>query len=338
MERPDQEIREDVTICDETGALNREAIGWARRPHWISNLQGRFPRKKQWDYWCFVGPERLFSVCVAHVDYIGLVGAYVLEYATGRMGECGMIRPFARQPQMPPRTHGETVARYGRIHAEQQLTPEGGTITFAAPNCQGHPLEAELHVSFPAALDTLNVLVPWSDKHFQFTSKQLPLPAHGTVRWGDEVWNFDADTCFGVRDFGRGIWPYRTRWNWAAISAREGDQHYGINLGGQWTDGTDATENGLILNGVLHKIHEDVVFECDHRDHMKPWRLHTPGSKTVDLELTPFFDRHSHVNLGIFRTSVHQCFGHFRGAVNVDGNRVDVKEALGWAEEHHARW
>ena len=37
----------------------------------------------------------------------------------------------------------------------------------------------------------------------------------------------------------------------------------GLNMGAKWTDGTGMNENGILLNGCLHKIHEDIVFEYD---------------------------------------------------------------------------
>ncbi|MFM1918587.1 MAG: hypothetical protein RLZZ303_221 [Candidatus Hydrogenedentota bacterium] len=338
METADMEVTQEVCIRGEGTLLNPAARGWGRHPYWIDNLRGRFPRKKRWDYWCFMGPERLYSFCIANVDYIGLIGVYVLEYATGRFGECGTVRPFSRQPVMPPRTVGRAALRFGRIEAEQELDEGGGTLRFTAPNCAGKPLHALMHVETPPAQETLNVLVPWSERLYQFTSKQVPLPAWGEVRWGDEVWTFDRASTFGVRDYGRGIWPYQTNWNWAALSAVDSGRVYGVNLGGQWTDGTGATENGLIVDGVLYKIHEDVTFEYDRSDFMKPWRLYTKGSNTLDLVLTPFYDKHSHANLGIMKSTVHQCFGRFHGCVQTGGQRVDVDGALGWSEEQCARW
>lgn len=334
----DNEITGPVSLCDATGRLNPAAAGWARHPHLVCNLRGRFPRKKRWDYWCFVGPEQLISITLANIDYLGLGGAYVLDYATKRMGDCGAGRPFAREPRMPETTAGDCAIRFGATQITQHMTARGGVLTVTSPRCSGRPLHAEIHVEIPPGHETLNVVVPWSERNFQFTSKQVPLPCEGEVRWGGEVWRFDRETCFGVRDFGRGIWPYATRWNWAALSARNGGDTYGINLGGQWTDGTGATENGLILNGVLYPIAERVVFECDHRDYMKPWRLRTPDSETVALVLTPFYDRVTSLNLGFLKTVVHQCFGHFNGVIRTGGQMVKISDALGWAEEQDARW
>jgi hypothetical protein len=334
----EHEVTAPTPLCDAKGNLHPEAAGWAKHPHWDCNLKGHALRKKRWDYWCFVGPERLCSLCIAHVDYFGLLGAYLLDYPTRNLAECGMVRPLAREPQMPSNTFGNTRAAYGRTRMEQELDENGGTLLFEAPNCAGRPLRAEFRILSPAAQETLNVVVPWSRTQFQFTSKQLPLACEGTVQWGDETWRFDRSNTFGVRDFGRGVWPYRTTWNWAALSGTVNGVRYGVNLGGKWTDGTGATENGLIFDGRFFPIAETVRWEYDTRDWLKPWRLYTPGTDTVDLTLTPFFDKPTKVETGILSTRVHQCFGHFSGSVNTGGHRVEVDQALGWAEEQRARW
>ncbi|MBI1320038.1 MAG: DUF2804 family protein [Candidatus Hydrogenedens sp.] len=338
MTAMEHEITGPVNLCAPDGTVAPEAIGWAKHPHWTCNLKGRFGRKKKWDYWCFMGEKQLFSVTVAHVDYIGLIGAYMLDYESGHLAECGAVRPFPRTPQMPETTFGTSAAHYGKTHYEQQFGEHGGTILFTAPNCEGRPLTAEIEVSIPSVQETLNVVVPWANDTFQHTSKQLPLACEGEVRWGNDVWKFDRDSAFGVRDFGRGIWPISTRWNWAALSERQGEDTVGVNLGGQWTDGTGATENGLMINGKFFPIADRVVFDCDKRDFSKPWRLHSPGSDAVDLELVPFHDKHSRVNLGLLRTGVHQCFGHFCGTIRAGGHTAELQHALGWAEEHWARW
>lgn len=338
MTAMEREISEPIDLCDARGVLNPDAIGWGRHPQWNCNLRGRFGRKKRWDYWCFMGPEHLVSICLANIDYLGLCGAYVLEYATGTMAECGAVWPFPSTPALGPSTCGTSAFGVGATRMSQQMDARGGVLRAASPNCGGKPLNVEMRVIIAPGQETLNVVVPWSPTTFQFTSKQLPLAAEGEVRWGDAVWRFEQGQCFGVRDFGRGIWPFHTTWNWAAMSGHCADGQFGINLGGQWTDGTGATENGLLLNGVLHPIAATARFEYERRDFMKPWRLHTPGDSAVDLEFTPFYERVQAVNLGLLKTAGHQCFGRFNGTVRAGGHVVEVLNALGWAEEHDARW
>src|SRR6185436_3904336 len=123
----------------------------------------------------------------------------------------------------------------------------------------------------------LNVVIPFSERRFQFTSKQNTLPAEGEVRVPGRAFSFSPhNQSFACLDYGRGLWPYRTTWNWASASGVQDGRTIGLQLGGRWTDGTGMTENALCLDGRLHKIGDDVQFAYDTRDFMKPWTLSSP--------------------------------------------------------------
>ena len=90
-------------------------------------------------------------------------------------------------------------------------------------------LRADILVERPSEHETLNVVIPWSDMQFQFTSKQNTLPASGFVQLGDERYEFTAPS-FGCLDYGRGVWPEHTRWNWGAASGVSGMRPWGPEL------------------------------------------------------------------------------------------------------------
>jgi hypothetical protein len=201
-------------------------------------------------------------------------------------------------------------------------------------------LEADVFAARPPGHETLNVVIPWSDTRFQFTSKQNCRPAHGTVVLNGETVPFGpTNHAFACLDYGRGVWPYRCVWNWGSASGVQGGRRIGITLGGQWTDGTGMTENGILVDNRLHKIGEDVVFTYDRTDWMKPWRLRTRGSDRIDLTLVPFFAKAATINLLLLRSELHVLFGRFSGTITTDdGERIPIADLIGWSEEHRARW
>jgi hypothetical protein len=72
---------------------------------------------------------------------------------------------------------------------------------------------------------------------------------------------------------------------------------------------------------------------------MKPWQLKTTLTDRVNLTFTPFFERVARSNVLVVRSEVHQMIGRFTGTVTPDGGEpVEVKDVIGWAEDHHARW
>jgi hypothetical protein len=221
------------------------------------------------------------------------------------------------------------------------LTDEGsGTrIRVEAGDFGGMRLDADILVERPKGHETLNVVIPWSDIQFQYTSKQNTLPASGFVRLDDERLDF-ASPAFGCLDDGRGVWPEHTVWNWGSASGVQGGRTVGLNLGGQWTDGTGMTENGICVDGRLTKISEDLVFDYDRAAMMKPWRVRTAVTERIDLLFDPEFERISRSGKrdGFF-TDAHQVFGTYSGRITPDhADPIELRELFGWIEEHEARW
>ena len=71
---------------------------------------------------------------------------------------------------------------------------------------------------------------------------------------------------------------------------------------------------------------------------MKPWKFSDPKSR-LDLTFTPFKGRISQTRLGIIDSEVHQMFGRYNGKlVADDGEVIRIKDLIGFAEEHNARW
>lgn len=338
MQTTRNELTQEVALCDATGGLNPAARGWSRRPLHVCNLKGRFLRKKRWDYWCILGDGFAFSVTVAQVDYAAIGAIYLLEYETKRYAEQTVAKPFARKPILPETISGPVNFAGKGLRIAFVPCDAGLRMAISSKDFGGRPLTADLTIERPPDLESLNVVVPWNDRTFQFTSKQHCLPANGTLAWGDETLALSRQTAFATLDYGRGIWPYHSRWNWAAFSGWCGRDMVGLNMGAQWTDGTGMNENGIILNGQLHKIFDEILFTYDPSNFMAPWTMKTAESNMVDLQFTPFFDRAATSNLLILRSSAHQMFGRYSGQLNVAGRTINIRNLPGWAEEHVARW
>lgn len=305
-----------------------------------ANLQRAWGRKKRWDYWNVDTPEIVVSLVYADIDYAGLASVWVMEHATGRQASAGVLVPFARGFAMPEQVCTGTVAttRKGFELRIEETAAATRLVVHAAESDEG-PIDVDVNVAKPEGHESLNVVVPWSDRRFQFTSKQNTRPAHGEVRLGEQRWDVDADA-WGVQDLGRGIWKYRNRWNWAAASGHAADGRLvGLQFGGKWTVGTGATENALCIDGRLTKLSDELVWEYSWTEPLRPWRVRTPGSDQVDVTLAPTFDRYDVTDLKVLKMEVHQCFGTWSGrVVGDDGVAVELHGLRGFAEEARNRW
>jgi hypothetical protein len=332
------ELTSGVDLCNDDGTLNRAAVGWSRHPLHRCNLPATLARKKKWNYWAVTTNDLLFSTTIADVDRAQIGGFYFFDRRTQRHIDSGIVVPSGTS-SMPEGLAGSMNVE--RRDASVALNDEGtGTrILVHADDFGGEPLRADILVERPDGHETLNVVIPWSDVEFQFTSKQNTLPASGYILLGDERFDL-ASGAFGCLDYGRGFWPEYSIWNWGSASGVQQGYTIGLNLGGKWTDGTGMNENALCIDGRLTKLSEDLAFEYNRGDWMKPWRVRTTASDRVDLVFEPEFDRASKSGRReSYFTEAHQLFGCYRGRIKPDdGGVVEVRGLFGWIEEHEARW
>lgn len=335
---PERELTTFVDLCLPDGRLNPAAVGWSRRPLHRCNLHGRWPRKKRWNYWAITTETHLFSAIISHLDYAGLVFVYYADFTTGEFIEMTRLLPLGRGCQM-----GDVVAADARyespdLHVTMRQADGGVDLAVAMADFKGRPLIAHFAITLPLQHETLNVVVPWNERTFQFTSKQNCLPATGIVTIGKQETLFSGDQSFACLDFGRGIWPRHCRWNWGSASGRQNGRLIGLNLGRQWTDGTDSTENGVFVDGRLHKLSTDLNWTYSQSDFMRPWHIADPDGR-LDLNFTPFLERVAASNVWLVRSEVHQMFGRYSGHITTDaGEVVPVHDLTGWAEDHGAVW
>ncbi|MEV0273433.1 DUF2804 domain-containing protein [Hamadaea sp. NPDC050747] len=320
------ELTSPVELCRPDGRLNRAAVGWTRRPLHTANLRG-WGRAKRWEYWGIVTPEHIIGLVASSIDYAGVHGVYVLDRATGRETTTDAVVPLARGVVMPPRSgEGTASAEGGGLSIAITQRPDGTTIHATARD-----VRLDVEIPLPEGHESLGVVVPWSDRRFQYTVKDLGRPVHGMLVLHGRTHEIGAGA-FAVLDHGRGKWPYSITWNWAAGAA----DGRAIQLGGKWTDGTGVTENGLFVDGRLHKIGEELRWTYDRSDWLRPWQI--TGDR-VRADFHPFHEKVAKTNLAVVANETHQCFGTFSGwALTDDGSRVSLDGLVGWAEEAHNRW
>jgi Protein of unknown function (DUF2804) len=321
------ELTSAIDLCLPDGRLNPAAVGWTRRPLHTANLRG-WGRAKRWEYWGIVTPEHIIGLVASSLDYAGVHGVYVLDRTTGRETSTDAIVPLARSTVFPTRSgEGEVSVRGGGLAIRISQRPDGTTIHATAAG-----VRLDLEVPLPEGHESLGVVVPWSRRRFQYTVKDVGRPVHGTLVLHDREHEIGGPEAFAVLDHGRGKWPYAITWNWAA-GAAEGRA---IQLGGKWTDGTGVTENGLFVDGRLHKIGDELRWSYDRSNWLRQWLIR---GERVEARFHPFHEKVARSNLGVVANETHQCFGHFTGwAMTDDGTRTSLDGLVGWAEEARNRW
>ncbi|MDF1602914.1 DUF2804 family protein [Nocardioides sp. YIM 152315] len=332
----EREITAPVALTRADGRLNPEAVGWTRTPLITTDGIGRGRRgrgrNKRWEYWAVTTPTHVVALVLSHLDYAGVHGIWVLDRATGEEIAHDAITPLGRGARLPGTLGaGPATARAGTMRIEVEEV-EGGTRLRA----RGPRVEIDVLAHRPEGHECLGVVVPWSDRLFQYTVKDVARPATGTIRVDGATHDVPAGESWGTLDHGRGRWPYAVRWNWGAGSGRVDGRVIGLQVGGRWTDGTGSVENALVVDGHLSKISEELVWDYRTDDWLAPWQI---AGEAVELTFTPFHLKASDVDLKVLSTHSRQCFGHWSGRVRDDaGEWIRIADLTGWAEDVRQRW
>jgi hypothetical protein len=297
-------------------------------------------RLKEWDYYGTTTRDYFFSVTVSHVGYIGLVFAYFLDFRDNSQTDSTIVLPLGVGCRLPHRSdRGDVHFQRGRVRIDFLREPARRIIKVEWPRFhRSMPLRAELEIDQPTEMDSIVMATPIGERCFYYNHKVNCMPTSGWIVLGDRRLELQPDMALTSLDWGRGVWPYRTFWNWASASGFLPDgRTIGLNLGAGFGDLSAATENCFYVDGRMTKL-GGLDFVYDPRDFFAPWRFVANDGK-LNLRFTPFLERTNNLNLGILRTEAHQMFGRYDGEVVTDAaETIAINKQIGWAEEHHAKW
>ncbi len=326
-------------------------IGWARHQNLDCNLDylsfyprilkfWQFARTKRWDYYAVFTPKRFFSATIADLGYAGNIFVYTLDFTSGDLHEEGLVIPLGKGISLSRNsTEGECHYEGQGVKLHFNASPETRSLSVDWPSFHdGRGISAEIFMDCPPEHESMTITIPIPKKRFYYNRKINCMPAKGWIKYGDDNEELKPDSSLGQLDWGRGVWEYSSFWLWASASGFTSDgRRIGLNLGRGFGDTSHATENALILDGVVHKL-DQVNFEYDPEDFMKPWKFEDNEGR-LHLEFTPFKDRFAATHLLVIDSEVHQMFGRYAGkVVSDDGEEIQIDGLIGFAEEHFARW
>ena len=320
--RSQREITEAVELCHD-GALNPDAVGWSRRPLHSTHLPWN-GRSKKWEYWGIMAGDYVIGLTIADLDYAHVDQIYIARLSDGREWTEDGLGAFSIKPPLSAAPPPFSVAS-GRLAMTYE--PDGrALLSLDARHVQGE------FVVEPGG-EALGVVIAWSSKKFQYTLKDVARRVSGHLLLEGERIELDG---WAVLDRGRGIWPYRKRWNWGAGSGDVNGTRLGLQVGGKWTAGTGYTENALFVDGRLHYIGEELTWTYRVDAPRGVWRV---NGERIDATLTPQHQRIASVNVGVVAFKTYQLFGTWSGwAIDDDGQRHSLDGLVGWAEEATNRW
>ena len=299
-------------------------------------------RIKEWDYYCIQTDAHALALTVADNGYLGFLGLSWIDLEQGTAINHGAVRPFPFGRMRLPASadSGSIDQRQGEVRIAFEQRPGERRLTFAAPGFdRGRGLSGEVVLRQPDD-DRMVIATPFPDapRAFYYNQKLNCLPAAGTVTLGDQQITFDPASAFAVLDWGRGVWTYDNTWFWASASGLHQGRRFGFNIGCGFGDTSAASENMLFVDGRAHKLDQVTWHLPEGPLDAAPWHF-TSSDRRLVMRFDPIVDRHDTVDLGLFRTSQHQVFGHFSGKATCDdGTVLEFAGLTGFAERVHNRW
>ena len=203
----EKEITTPVALTLPNGRLNPAAVGWSRTPlHDTSGIgrgMQRWGRNKRWEYWAVTSPSHIIALTVSSLDYAAVHELWVLDRATGIPVGANVTGILGGSATLPP-SLGEGPARAAtkKLRIDIEEVP-GGTRLRAVTD----RVALDVFAARPEGHEALAVVVPWNEKQFQYTVKDVARPASGTVSVDGTTFSLAVGESWAVLDHGRGRWP-----------------------------------------------------------------------------------------------------------------------------------
>lgn len=303
-------------------------------------------RLKEWDYYLMYNNDYATAITVGKSVNLVLISATFIDFNQGYEKSKGVVRIVSKKKfDMPSSsTVGDIVYQDKSASVSFKHVNEGRLIEIKLKSLGGVTNFEAAFMLTNEPKDSMVIATPFDEdkKAFYYNRKIIGMRASGTVRYKENVYAFSDTNTFGLLDWGRGVWPYKTTWYWGASQGLISGNVFGFNLGYGFGNTSAATENMLFFNGAASKLC-DVKFhipknKLNQYDYMKPWKI-TSSDHRLNLTFHPIFDRNAHLSVLVLSTDQHQVFGTFTGTAILDnGTIIYLRDFMGFAERVENRW
>lgn len=331
-------------LLDEKGNLCEAGFSYSLvKEYSRKDVKANKSRIKEWDYYYIGDKEYGIALTIDDNSYMGLVSLSILDFKNKK--EIVTKSPMYWFP-------------FGKVNLpssskEGDLIKEGNGYSFKFLHdgnkrrivCRMKNVIDKKDFSCDVYLEESNpnsmvIATPFKKKkHFYYNQKINLLKANGYFSFGFIKHEF-KDESFGTLDWGRGVWTYSNTWYWSSANGVSEKKNIGWNLGYGFGDTSKASENMLFIDDKAYKL-DDITFNIPKKNKkdcfLEKWSI---VSKTGDINLifSPIFDRKSNTNALIIQSDQHQVFGYFDGYFLINGEKIIIKDILGFAEKVKNRW
>ena len=331
-------ITESHELLDKDGKLLES--GWATQPLLKfnpSNAGKGWHRCKWWDFYGIVNEDFNFNFALADLGYFSLIGYNFLDFTKPKSHKWGTVKLLTRGNLGLPNS-----SREGKYTISTRLA---GDVTIERPEnkhiitLDSKPMQANIELTDDPAKDSMVVATGYGEDptQFYYNHKKNLIPAQGTLEFKGNTYEITPEDTYGHYDWGRGIWPYKTKWYWATGAGWVDRHEVWFNIGYGFGDLSNHTENMVFYDGKVHKL-DKVTFHPSKAKSKEPWQF-TSNDNRLNLTLKPIVDISGGMNIGFLMTKSNLVHGVYSGTLILDdGTPIEIEHMHGHAEIIKYRW
>ncbi|MEG2259235.1 MAG: DUF2804 domain-containing protein [Oscillospiraceae bacterium] len=340
------EIRKPTRLLDEKGELVQR--GYAKKlllEYDRGDIKAAKHRIKEWDYYLIANDKYAVALTIDDNSYMGLVSASLLDFEKPWERTKSIMSAFPMGKTNFPSSSGEGDVSYCGKQCRFRFFFENGKrrlVCSITDFLDKKPFKCDITLSDEPE-ESMVIATPYKEdkKAFYYNQKINCMRACGSAEFDGRCYEFEPETSFGTLDWGRGVWTYSNTWYWGSLSGQVGGKLFGFNIGYGFGDTSAASENMLFYDGRAHKT-ENVTFNIPMKngreDYLSPWTFSSSDGR-FEMDFVPIIDRASCSDVLLIKSDQHQVFGRFSGTAVLDsGEKIEIKDMLGFAEKVMNRW
>jgi len=338
-----KEIKDNTIIPNKDGLI--ENPGWSRNEvmeYERNNIKAGALKIKEWDYYLFNNKEYAVAFTISDLGYVGLLSVSLIDFINKEEITKTDLVWF-------PKGKVFNLGKYvkdckGECHTKNLdmfFSSSGDKkrhISCTYKNFKNsETFKVELDIYEPD-MEAMYICTPWKKnrKAFYYNCKKNCLVGEGKATLGNLEIQFKKEECFGVLDWGRGVWTYDNTWYWGTGSGKINNELFGFNLGYGFSDRSSCTENVIYYKDKVHKL-EDVFFtipqENGKKKYIEKWHISSNNGR-FEAIFEPIIDRKAKMNYVLILTDQHQVFGKMSGYCILDDNtKLEFKDFICALEE-----
>ncbi len=336
------EITEHSDLFNEDGSLVQR--GWARKPilkYNKENIGKGWARIKEWDHFSVLNKQFGFQLTIGDIGYLTQMSYVWLDFENKVRQGKGKFKFFTKSKLLPLSSMEDSIIKFPSKKFNAIIEKKGNKriLTIDDKTFLDKGIQGIIELDDKPEWDNTVVVTGYKEdtRLFYYNHKVNMMPAKGTIRIGDETYQFEPETSFGLMDWGRGIWPYKTHWLWGSACGIVNGVPVAFNIGYGFGDLSTHTENIIFYDGKAHKI-DEVEFHRENRDPTKPWTF-TSNDDRFNMFLEPIIPHKEKINMGLIYLNSSLLHGLYSGDIVLDsGEKIQINDMLGHAEDIYWRW